>query len=54
MSDIIHRIGLLHHSYADDTHLYITIKKKDCNDKLSDIEQWDQSMDESQYYSGNL
>ena len=36
MSDIIHRFGLLHHSYADDTQLYITIKKQD---KLSDIEQ---------------
>ena len=40
VSDIIHRFGLLHHSYADDTQLYITIKKQDCfADKLSDIEQ---------------
>ena len=27
---IIHRFGLLHHSYAEDTQLYITIKKQDC------------------------
>ena len=40
VSDIIHRFGLLHHSHADDTQLYITIKKQDCfADKLSDIEQ---------------
>lgn len=39
VSDIIRRFGLLHHSYADDTQLYITIKKKDSfTDKLSDIE----------------
>ena len=39
VSDIIQRFGLLHHSYADDTQLYITIKKKDYfTDKLSDIE----------------
>ena len=28
VSDIIYRFGPLHHSYADDTQLYITIKSK--------------------------
>ena len=36
VSDIIHRFGLLHHSYTDDTQLYIAIKKQDC---LADIEK---------------
>ena len=40
MSDIIQRFGLLHHSYADDTQIYITIKKQDCfAGKLSDMER---------------
>ena len=38
VSDVIHRFGLLHYSYADDTKIYITIKR--CfADKLSDIQQ---------------
>ena len=38
VSYIIQRFGLLHHSYADDTQLYITIEKKDYfTDNLSDI-----------------
>ena len=40
LSDIIRRFGLLHHSCADDTQIYITIKKQDCfGDKLSDVEE---------------
>ena len=39
MSDIIQCFGLLHHSYAYDTQLYITIEKWDYfTNKLSDIE----------------
>ena len=39
VSDIIHHFGLLHYSYADDTQLYITIKKHNYfADRLSDIE----------------
>ena len=39
VSDIIRRFGWLHHSYDDDTHIYIVIKKQDCSaDKLSDVE----------------
>ena len=35
MSYVIHRFGLLHHPYADDTQLYVTIKKQECfADKL--------------------
>ena len=38
VSDII-RFGLLDHSYAEDTQIYITIKKQDWfADKLSDVE----------------
>ena len=40
VSDIIQRFGLLHHSYADDTQIYITIKNQDClASKLSDMER---------------
>ena len=39
VSDIIQRFGLWHHSYADDTQIYITIKQQDCfASKLSDME----------------
>ena len=31
----------MHHSYADDTQIYIAIKKQYCfADKLSDVEDW--------------
>ena len=37
--DTIWHLGLLHHSYADDTQIYIAIKKQYCfADKLSDVE----------------
>ena len=39
VSDIIRRFSWPHHSYADDTQIYITVKKQDCfADKLSDVE----------------
>ena len=40
VSDIIQRFGLLRYSYADDTQVYITIKKQDCfASKRSDMER---------------
>ena len=41
ISNIIQRFGLMHHAYADDTHLYRKIEKKYYfADKLSDIESF--------------
>ena len=42
VSDTVHHFGLLHHSYADDTQLCITIKKQDSYRALcvSEIQVW--------------
>ena len=42
VSDTVHHFGLLHHSYADDTQLCITIKKQDNYRALcvSEIQVW--------------